>query len=663
MKALSILLALFAVFHVSELTNFTLSIEDEFAAFQADSSVWVAQGRRATYLFEKFVLPQPVVPFLPLALFGLFCSIGYLFFLRAIGERHEGPSSFAFFPLFSTFPIWAFLTAFQSNMPSCGIGVLLTCWAASLYRKEREQSGRMISGFSVVWHIALIGFLGAIATACYQSFILFLAVALLASLIAMHLFKRPARLLPGDCFVVLAILVTSMALYILILKFFLVITNTKIVYIQLFVHTDLFFHQPKLVISNLFNQMADVYFGGSAAYGSKAHIFAVLIFVAAAGLVHRAHRIAGLRGAFFAGLAFLALLVAPFGVNLINGGNVPLRSLVAVPAALASLGLLGFKYASRWLSRIGIFVLVLAYFAIFQILSGFNAARELVPLHDHEMAGALSERIARIASSAASERPITLEVVGYQAFQTPFPRINNSTIGASFFYWDWGKPCRITTYMKLIGLPAFNVEPPEGLDNKRLDEFVLMPSWLAQDSVRAAADGTILVKLSEVLVPRYRQLLASKDPSVKAGDEPLYRLSTADVGSWSLQNALVSQKTSEGIVLKANSYPNFTFKTGASQILENCSRIEMHARLKIERTSNAQIFYKIPGQTDFQGDAATDAPISPAADGGFVDVNLQAVSSKGFEDSFKFYPVKSPQHVTIGEIELFCRHQRPCGKE
>ncbi len=442
----------------------------------------------------------------------------------------------------------------------------------------------------------------------------------------------------------------------------LVITNTKVVQIQEYVNPDLFFHHPKLVISNLFKQMAEVYFGLPAAYGSKAHIFAVLIFLAAAGLVHRAHRIAGLRGAFFAGLAILALLIAPFGIDLMSGGNMPLRVLVAVPAALASLGLLGFKYAPRWLSRIGIFVLLLAYFAIFQILSGFNAARELVQLHDHEMAVALSERIARITSSEAYERPITLEVFGYQAFQTPFPRIKSSTIGASFFEWDDGNPLRIATYMKLIGLPAFNVEPPEGINIKLLDEFVLMPSWPAQDSVRAAANGTILVKLSDVLAPRYRQLLATKDPSAKAGDEPLFRLSTADVGSWSLQNALVSQKTSEGIVLKAKGYPNLAFKTGASQILENCSRIEMHARVKIERTSDAQIFYKILGQTDFHGDVATDTPISPAADGGFVDVYRQAVSRKGFEDSFRFYPVKSPQHVTIGEIELFCRHQLTCGE-
>ena len=117
LKALSILLALFAAFHVSELTNFTLSIDDELEAFRASPHLWVALGRWAGYLFEKFVLPQPVVPFLPLALFGLFCSIGYLFFLRAIGERYKDPWSLAFFPLFSAFPTWAFSHGLPEHYP------------------------------------------------------------------------------------------------------------------------------------------------------------------------------------------------------------------------------------------------------------------------------------------------------------------------------------------------------------------------------------------------------------------------------------------------------------------------------------------------------------------------------------------------------------------
>src|SRR5262249_427258 len=99
-KAITTLLLLFAVFHLNELTNFPLSIDAEFDAFRENSgSLWLGQGRWTTYLFEQFVLRQPVLPFLPLALFGLFCSLGYLLFLRAIGEERPDPLSFAFFPL------------------------------------------------------------------------------------------------------------------------------------------------------------------------------------------------------------------------------------------------------------------------------------------------------------------------------------------------------------------------------------------------------------------------------------------------------------------------------------------------------------------------------------------------------------------------------------
>ncbi|MEN6439659.1 MAG: glucosyltransferase domain-containing protein, partial [Syntrophobacter sp.] len=400
LKALAILLGLFSLFHVPELTNFTLSIDDEYAAFRDQPEVWITQGRWVAYLFERFVMPMPVVPFLPLALFGFFCSIGYLFFLRAIGERYATPLSFAFFPLFSSFPIWAHLTAFQSNTPSAALGVLLSCAAASLYRKEREQPESIGRGFSLITHIALIGFLGAAATACYQSFILFLGVALLASLISMHLSNRPARLLLKDFLLVLAILAISIILYMLILKFCLFITNVKVEYIQGFLRPEILFNRPGRVLSDLFRKLGNVYFGHSTVYGINARSFAVIFFLAAAGIVNRAYSVAGLRGVFWAILSILALMFVPFGINLMSGGIMPLRSLVAVPVAFAGLGLLGFKYAPACLSRVGILALLLAYFAIFQISSGFNAARQLVQVHDHEMAGAISERIAQVVGHA-----------------------------------------------------------------------------------------------------------------------------------------------------------------------------------------------------------------------------------------------------------------------
>jgi hypothetical protein len=202
-------------------------------------------------------------------------------------------------------------------------------------------------------------------------------------------------------------------------------------------------------------------------------------------------------------------------------------------------------------------------------------------------------------------------------------------------------------------LPTFDVVAPERRPTL-LDQFVMMPAWPAAGSVREAADGTILVKLGDEPNVLCRQLLARKDPSAKANDEPFYRLSTAEGGSWSVRNASAQRRTSEGIALDTLDDPNLLFRTSASQIIENCSRIELHTRLKIERSTSVQFFYKMPGQTEVQVDMA-DTQISPATDGGFVDVNIQIFSRRGFADSFRLDPVNGRQRVTIGELELFCR--------
>ncbi len=657
LKALSVLLLLFAVFHASQLANFTLSIDDEYAAFRENPVVWVSQGRWTTYLFERFVLSQPVVPFLPIALFGLCCSAGYLLFLRAIGEHHPSASSLAFFPLFAAFPTWAFLTAFQANTPSAGIGLLLSCYCAFLYRKTRDRAADTDSPMGAVSRLAALGLIGATAIGCYQSYLLFLATALSASILAMGLAGKPARALLKDGFAAVAILAISLLLYGLIQKLFLVVLQGNVAYIQDFVRLDDLFDRPDRVILKLLKQMRSVYLGGESTYGYSAPVMAVFLVLAVACIVNHARQIAPHRGGVIAGLAIFALLIAPFGMNVLSGGTMPLRSLVAAPLAFTSIGILGFKYAPRWVSRISLVALLLVCFAFFKTLSGFNAARDLVQIHDRLLAASLAERIARVAGPSDPGKPLLFDVFGSQPFRSPYPKNENSTIGASFFEWDGGNPHRIAAYMRLIGLPVLRVVAPERRA-KLLDDFVLMPAWPASGSVKAAADGTILVKLSDVPNPIYRQLLVGPDPSGDGDSEPFYRLSAAAEGSWSTYDAK-SQRTGDGILLDTKNDPQFMFDTSALQKVETCSRIELRTRLKIERPTQVWVFYKIPGQTDYRGDTSAVTEISPAPNGGFVDVSLQLISGNGFVDPFRLDPVEGGQRVTIGEIALFCRHMRP----
>lgn len=654
-KSIAILFLAFAMFNLNGLTNFTLSIDDEFAAFRENAAAWVGQGRWTTYLWERFIVPQPVLPFLPLALFGMFCAAGYLLFLRALGREKLELWSLLAFPLFSAFPTWAFLTAFQSNTPAAGLGVFLCCWSAFLLRRERERAGIDGKGIALVATAALTG---AAAIGCYQSFALDLAAMYSLAIVAMAFDGKTARGVAGDCLVAGAVLVASLVIYGLLLKLFLLGTHADVSYIQGFVRPDDLLRQPGEVLSHLASEMRQVYFGKSDVYGYRDPAIAVLVVIAAAGMIVHARRIAGTRGAILGMVAVALLLLAPFGMNVMSGGSMPARALVAVPTVFAGMVLLGFRFADGGLQRIGFVAMLVVYFSMFKTLAAFDATRELVQINDRQLALALSERIARLSPAIAPDKPLTIDVFGFRPFKSPYPKINDSTIGASFFEWDRGNPYRIVTYLKLIGLPIFDVVRPEHRP-ALLDEFVDMPPWPAEGAVRVRPDGVVLVKLSDIPNPNYRALLSGNALPGRSEDKPFFRLSDAPADKWSVRNGSVESRTGGDMVLSTTGDPQLIFETGSAQLVKSCSRIELRAQLKTERATGVQIFYKLPEQREFQGDTSSDTQISPAPDGGFVDLRLQIISRTGFADSFRFDPVDGNQKVTIRDMQLLCRHKLP----
>src|SRR5262249_29507390 len=150
--------------------------------------------------------------------------------------------------LFAAFPTWAFLTAFRSNTPAAGLGIAFSCWAALLFRQQRENVIEAVIRVRDIWLIVTAGFLGAVAIGCYQSFFTFLAVALCASMISMSLAGRASRLMAIDCAVMLAILGFSLFLYSVILKFFLVLSPESVAqHIQTYIHIQSYIRIDDLI--------------------------------------------------------------------------------------------------------------------------------------------------------------------------------------------------------------------------------------------------------------------------------------------------------------------------------------------------------------------------------------------------------------------------------
>ena len=123
-KGLMIYLAIVAVAAFGyDLFNFSLKIDSEFHALEPGAKVdWIMQGRWAMYYLNAWLMPDVVVPFLPMliGLTGLSC--GVLFFLLSLSEQRTS-SDYLAAPLAIGCPLLAF--GFYFTALSYGLGVAL----------------------------------------------------------------------------------------------------------------------------------------------------------------------------------------------------------------------------------------------------------------------------------------------------------------------------------------------------------------------------------------------------------------------------------------------------------------------------------------------------------------------------------------------------------
>ncbi len=167
-----ILLLIFAVFHYFKLSHFLISIDDEFEAFRANGYNWILTGRWAAYLFLKFLIPQPILPFFPTLLFGLGLCLSYPLLLSCFGVRRLGPVHYLAFPLYAGFPTWIYMTSFTTMSVWSGVAQLIVVVALDRYRKIIDSlgSGSAYDRSTITANILLSVLALAVALGFYQTF-------------------------------------------------------------------------------------------------------------------------------------------------------------------------------------------------------------------------------------------------------------------------------------------------------------------------------------------------------------------------------------------------------------------------------------------------------------------------------------------------------------
>jgi hypothetical protein len=661
-KAFLVLMALFVVFQFSALANFTISIDDELVALREDTSQWIREGRWAAYVLETYIITQPVVPYLPMALFGVFSAIGYIFLVKALGWKELDFLSFAVFPILIAFPIWSFTLAFSGSTPAAGLGVMLSGLMAYLFRQgvvrvrgHEPTSGRTAS------YILAAALLGSIAIGFYQSFLPFAVIAIFATILSLALEGQGNRDLARPILIGAGTIVLMILCYLAITKAVLFLTGRELSYVSDYYRPQFLIDRPWDVIHRTLSQMQSVYGGSPSIYGVNAFIFPVVLMIGAAGLILETLRSGGPTRAVLAALAVLILVTMPFGIHLLHGGKMPIRTLVAVPLVMCVIVLLGLRHAPAWLVCMGLIVLLPFYFTVAYALSSFSAARIFVQAHDQLLAGALGQRIGLVAGPPRWDEPVQFDQFGGQPFHTAYPRASGETLGVSVFEWSGGHPRRLASYLKLLGLANLNIVT----DQRRLellDTFILMPPWPAEGSV-AMVDGTLLVKLSDRPNNIFAKLIetGAADVGKKPRPEPFFRLSSADAGAWSPIGATAAHQDKDGIVLSTEG-PQIEFTVADTEKLRDCARIELNAQLKSKRGGVAAVQFKPLDEQLSRDDFTARAPVRPQkgdADATMREVTIRFVSRTGFADTFRFSLAGTKRPVTLTDIELRCMLRRP----
>lgn len=474
------LFAIFVAMYFSELASFSLSIDEELAAFRTDPSIWIIQGRWGAYLVERFLIPHPVMPFLTPALFGAGCVAAYLLVMDAIDKHELSIAEYACFAIFCGFPTWFFVVEFYSNIAAVGIGLFATALALWLIGKKD------ISPHS-------LRFLGAVASggfaiSIYQSFaptILVLGIAITILQARAGAGKSLARGLLQTVFLLIGAAVFY-AVGNAISRSFVPGSNA---YFESLSQPGFLFQHPIVVIGRVLGSVGEVYGLRYGTYDTAFWAIPPLLILGGWTLLRES-----LHARLLLTIAAVAALLIPFGLHFLAAGSMPVRSLVGVPIAMWLFAYVAVTSRDSRIRTASAILLAVALFQIQVIQNYRQASSYLVDKHDTLMAGAIYDRLSS-ASGFDAKRIYALTTFGSQPFATNYPRPPGSTVGYSFFEWDGGNPWRIAYYMKLLGYSNLNGATQDQVD-QTIVRLSTMPAWPAPGSVEIK-DDIALIRLGE----------------------------------------------------------------------------------------------------------------------------------------------------------------------
>jgi hypothetical protein len=469
-----------------DLFNFTLTIDSEVADPLGPIPAWIEQGRWGMYVLNWLINPYKAVPVVPTLLAVAFHAAALLL-MTGILKNGTRPADRALAGAVGlSYPGICYIYAFKTMNYGVGIGLCL-CALSVLAFERRTRAGTAIA-------IAA----GAFAIAIYQSLLLALVVCyglwLIGRLWCADEREHGAFAL-REVATASLVIAGSLAVYFATNRFALALLGvTSTGYVEAYLDVGYLARNLREVSSRTVANALGVFGGSPDIYVTRSP-WLVAMTASAVVLVPLgiARRRAPRARRFVAGAAFPAVLAAPFALHLVGYGQVPMRSMVALPFVfwgLAFFGLLCVPANVRWVGRL-IVVMTVLHFALTanRLLGSAHLALEA----DRVFAAGLIDRMQAVLADSPDVK--YLDLVGARESVSSHLASERETLGASFFGWDEGNPSRLLGFLGTLGYgPNLDVVVPA----ERLPQLVpigeSMPSWPSDGSIRVHED-TLIIKL------------------------------------------------------------------------------------------------------------------------------------------------------------------------
>lgn len=116
-----------------EITNFSLSIDEEWALLDGVSANYLRQGRWGIALLKHTLFPEGLIPFFSAAVSVVFLSCTAVLLQRIF--RLKGDSRYVFCLLFIVFPQFAYQMEFLMQADCVAFGMLTSVFSYMLFKR------------------------------------------------------------------------------------------------------------------------------------------------------------------------------------------------------------------------------------------------------------------------------------------------------------------------------------------------------------------------------------------------------------------------------------------------------------------------------------------------------------------------------------------------